>query len=184
MYMCMYIYIYIYMYICAHTCVSLSIYIERERVRERENMYVSVYMSDISLSLYIYIYRERERNNCLNNMYTYIYIYIYICLLRHGGEGRVHVGRTLHLREMGGAPRNPAPRNHFLLGIAKPSGCHCTDALGGNKYRRVHTPLRSTSPFSGHQAEPWQSLQQRRVPRLTHDGDDALQHPGLKIYAG
>ena len=30
-------------------------------------------------------------------------------------------------REMGGAPRNPAPRNHLLVGIAKPSGCHCTD---------------------------------------------------------
>ena len=34
------------------------------------------------------------------------------------------------LREMGDAPRNPAPRNHLLVGIAKPSGCHCTDALG------------------------------------------------------
>ena len=52
------------------------------------------------------------------------------------------------LREMGGAPRNPAPRNHFLVGIAKPSGCHCTDTLGGKQYRRVPTPLRSTSPFS------------------------------------
>ena len=24
-------------------------------------------------------------------------------------------------------PRNPAPRNHFLVWIVKPSGCHCTD---------------------------------------------------------
>ena len=31
------------------------------------------------------------------------------------------------IREMGCAPRNPAPRNHFLVWIVKPSGCHCTD---------------------------------------------------------
>ena len=31
------------------------------------------------------------------------------------------------LREMGGAPRNPAPRNHLSMWIAKPSGCHRTD---------------------------------------------------------
>ena len=49
---------------------------------------------------------------------------------------------------MGGAPRNLAPRNHFLVRIVKPSGCHCTDAFGGNKYRRVPTPPGSTSPFS------------------------------------
>ena len=54
----------------------------------------------------------------------------------------------LRLRETGGAPRNLAPRTHFLVWIVKPSGCHCTDALGGKEYRRVPTPLRSTSPFS------------------------------------
>ena len=53
-----------------------------------------------------------------------------------------------HIREMGGAPRNPAPRNHLLVWIVKPSGCHCTDVLDGKEYRRVPTPLRSTSPFS------------------------------------
>ena len=55
-----------------------------------------------------------------------------------------------HLREMGGAPKSPALWSHFLVRIVKPSGCHCTDALGGGKrnYRRVPTPLRSTSPFS------------------------------------
>ena len=59
-------------------------------------------------------------------------------------------------REMGGAPRNPAPRNHFLVRIVKPSGCHCTDGHLTilvfpriNTYRRMPTPLRSTSPFSG-----------------------------------
>ena len=37
------------------------------------------------------------------------------------------------VREVGGAPRNPAPRNHFLVWIVKPSGCHCTDAFGEKK---------------------------------------------------
>ena len=52
------------------------------------------------------------------------------------------------IREMGGAPRNPAPRKHFLVWIFKPSGCHCTDALGGKTYRRVPTPPRSCSLLS------------------------------------
>ena len=57
-------------------------------------------------------------------------------------------------REMGGAPRNPAPRNHLLVWIGIPSGCRCTDTFGENKYRRVPTPLRSTSPFSDSQGRP------------------------------
>ena len=64
------------------------------------------------------------------------------------GERVGPTAATSELREMGGAPRNPAPRNHCLAWIVKPPGCHCTDALGGNKYRRVPTPLGSTSPFS------------------------------------
>ena len=50
-------------------------------------------------------------------MYTYIYIYIYICIyiVSH------------RMREMGAAPRNPAPGNHSLVWIVKPSGCHCAD---------------------------------------------------------
>ena len=52
------------------------------------------------------------------------------------------------MREMRGAPGNPAPRNHLLVWIVKPSGCHCTDAFGGKESRRMPTPLRSTSPFS------------------------------------
>ena len=46
------------------------------------------------------------------------------------------------LREMGGAPRNPAPRNHFLAWTAKPSGCHCTD---GHLTSRVITDDRQIS---------------------------------------
>ena len=59
------------------------------------------------------------------------------------------------VRETGGAPRNPDPRNHFLMWIVKPSGCHCTDghltsrvSLRISEYRRVPTPPGSTSPFS------------------------------------
>ena len=33
-------------------------------------------------------------------------------------------------------------------------GSHCTDALGGQEYRRLPTPLRSTSPFSGDLQDP------------------------------
>ena len=52
------------------------------------------------------------------------------------------------VREMGGAPRNLAPRSRFLVWIVEPSGCHCTGACGGNTHRRAPTPRRSTSPFS------------------------------------
>ena len=55
---------------------------------------------------------------------------------------------THYLREMGGAPRNPAPRKHFSVWIVKPSGCPYTDAFCGQIHRRVPTPLRSTSPLS------------------------------------
>ena len=46
-------------------------------------------------------------------------------------------------RELGGAPRNLAPRNHLWVSIVKPSGCRCTGAFGGNEFRRD-----PTSPFS------------------------------------
>ena len=52
------------------------------------------------------------------------------------------------MREVGGAPRNPAPRNHSLVWIVKPSGYPLQNAFGGKTYRRVPIPLRSTSPFS------------------------------------
>ena len=75
----------------------------------------------------------------------YIYIYIYNVDLQRDAALRL---RDRAIREMGGASRNPAPRNHFLVWIVQPSGCLCTDAFGGKKYRRVPTHLRSTSPFS------------------------------------
>ena len=58
------------------------------------------------------------------------------------------VWRHLLLREMGGAPRILAPRNHFLVGIAKPSGCHSTDALGGKKHIVECRPLLRAPPPS------------------------------------
>ena len=68
------------------------------------------------------------------------------------------------IREMGGAPRNPAPRNHFLVGIVKPSGCHCVDAFGGKTYRRVPTPLRSTSTFLRFTPSPKEETRPRGPP--------------------
>ena len=97
--------------------------------------YLSIYLS---MCVYIYIHM------------LYIYIYIYICrpcascsasrtsstcaapaARRRPRRGRnAPVGAILpYLREMGGAPRNPAPRNHFLAWIVKSPGCHCTDAF-------------------------------------------------------
>ena len=59
----------------------------------------------------IYIYTHTHY------IYIYIHIYIYICIHTHDDS----------IREMGRAPRNPAPGNNFLVTIAQPSGCHCTD---------------------------------------------------------
>ena len=113
------------------------------------HIYIYIYVHHISLSLYIYIYV------CIYiymYMYAYIYIYIYIYiyvyiltvasrLLRIPPELSIRIWLLVAvpwvhaactrglptLREMGGAPRDPAPRNHFLVRIVKPSGCHCTD---------------------------------------------------------
>ena len=54
---------------------------------------------------------------------------------RPGASG----GHPGPVREMGGAPRNPAPRNHFSVWIVKP--------LRIDKYRREPTPL-GAPPFS------------------------------------
>ena len=37
---------------------------------------------------------------------------------------------------MGGAPKSPAPRSHFSVRVAEPSGCNCTDgALDKQSFR-------------------------------------------------
>ena len=79
------------------------------------SIYIYIY-----IHIYIYVYLSYNMYNIYVYMYTYIYIYItnlHICMYS--------------IREMGGAPRNLAPRNHILVRIVKPSGCHRTDAFGG-----------------------------------------------------
>ena len=69
--------------------------------------------------IYIYIYYIY--------IYIHIYIYIYIYLNVWQYDYIIH-GSTS--RAMGGARRNPAPRNHFWVWVVKPSGGHCTNAFG------------------------------------------------------
>ena len=54
---------------------------------------------------------------------------------------------SLQSREMGSAPRNPAPRNHFWAWIVRPSGCHCTDAFGGTNISQSADPSWEHLPF-------------------------------------
>ena len=54
------------------------------------------------------------------------------------------------MREMGGAPRNPAPRNHLWVRIVKPSGC----PMHGCIWWKTISQLPPTSP----------SLQRSRQP--------------------
>ena len=53
------------------------------------------------------------------------------CCLPYDCRTRLHSVVRCNIRDMGGAPRNPAPRNHFFVWIVKPSGCRYTDAFGG-----------------------------------------------------
>ena len=69
---------------------------------------------------------------------------------------------------MGGAPRNPAPRNRFSAWIVKPSGSHCTDASRGTEYRSVPLSLRSTSRLSDSRSAP---------PDLPRDSPEPLPLP-------
>ena len=102
------------------SCCVGSVLIEGPRWRPVNNIY--------NIYIHIHIEREREKNKYIHLLMSNT------CLLS--------------IREMGGAPRNPAPRNHFLVRIVKSPGCHRKDAFGGEEYRRVPTPLRSTSPSS------------------------------------
>ena len=81
--------------------------------------------------IYIYIYREREQVYVLH-ISTHFIVY-------QEGADALHVEVVADqdlVREMAGAPRNLAPRNHRLVWIVKPSGCHCTD---GHLTSRVFT---------------------------------------------
>ena len=103
-------------------------------------------------------------------MYVHIYIYIYREREREGERERERENKIQARRAKGVSRRVPTlfrqPLTHhkrngrcsfgipllgttFCVRIVKPSGCHCTDAFGGNKYHGGPTPLRRTSPFSG-----------------------------------
>ena len=83
------------------------------------------------------------------------------------------------IREMAGAPRNPAPRNHFSVWIVKPSGCHCTDALGGGNIVECR-PLFGTLPLALHVI--WRIAARRSVrhpdPRLSYGRPGQLEEAG------
>jgi len=71
----------------------------------------------------------------------YYDVYIITCVISRqvsGPWGQEKWGALLEVRLLG---------NHSLVWLAKAPRCPCTDALGGNKCRRVATPSRSTSPF-------------------------------------
>ena len=110
--------IYIYIYIYTYYIYIYTLYVYT---------YIYIYIIYIIyiMCVYIYIYRERE-------MYIYIYIHIQMTCAHEG----CLASYSARIREMGGAPRNLAPRNHLLAWMVKPSGCHCTD---GHLTSRVFT---------------------------------------------
>ena len=75
---------------------------------------------------------------------------------------------------MGGAPRNPAPRIHFWVWIAKPSGCHCTDVFGGNEHLsrcdrardRARACVRVRAPAGG--PEAWRVCKMQGYAQSTY----------------
>ena len=85
---------------------------------------------------------------------------------------------------MGGVPRNPAPRNHFLAWIVRPSGCHPLHRLaldtqsfhsGLTNIVECRPPLRSASPFSDRR--PQELLQGVVGDGLVHDASGAVALP-------
>ena len=96
---------------------------------------------------YIHMHSKHKHTYLDLTRGTYSSVHRRICSSVHV---RFHLSDVVHrlsanIRQMGGAPRNPAPGNHLLVWILKPSGCHCTGPIGGETYRRVPTPLRSAS---------------------------------------
>ena len=74
---------------------------------------------------------------------------------------------------MGGAPRNPAPRNHLTIRLSLHGWALDKQSFhsGSNKYRRVQTHLRSTSPFS--------DCSPRRTARSRRRSGEAGSLPGF-----
>ena len=101
---------------------------------------------------------NNKKNKTNNNNHTFFRLRA--CPLGHDifTPARDHQSE---IREMGGAPRNPAPRNHFLVWIVKPSGCHCADVflvetdipLGLRRGRMLRRSARSAAAFPARGAE-------------------------------
>ena len=80
--------------------------------------------------------------------------------------------RQEFLREMVGAPKNPAPSHHFWVWIVKPSGCHCTDAFGGQNIVECR-PLIGALPFSHNFA--------CRISRMAHTVRGSQAKPCVRV---
>ena len=72
------------------------------------------------------------------------------------------------VRDMGGAPRNPAPRKHFLAWIVKSSGCHCTDAFGGKNIADCR-PLSVALPLSPTEGDSYEEFTRLAETRLAQN---------------
>ena len=92
---------------------------------------------------------------------------------------RAKHGNMTDVREMGGASMNPAPRNHFLVWMVKPSGCHCTyghltsrASRRINKYRRVPTRLGTPPPS----LKMGRTLSERIAGAGSNDKEHTIKH--------
>ena len=103
-------------------CIDICMYIY---------IYICIYMH---MCMYIYIYREREIIQII------LLIIVVIGTRRLAKNGRLERNRR--------CPWNPAPRNHFLARIVKPSGRQCTDALCGETNIAECRPLLGALPLS------------------------------------
>ena len=87
---------------------------------------VAVQLRTISL-LILSMLRFVDSNNQRNTLWTWEFHLKLKNKLEPNPLKSIMLVRRLTVREMGGAPRNLAPRNHFSVRIVRPSGCHCTD---------------------------------------------------------
>ena len=89
--------------------------------------------------------------------------------------------RPEQLREMGGAARNPAPRNHFLVWTVKSSGGHCTDAFG-EKHIVECRPLLGALPLSLATHGAIDRATHGAIDRATHGAIDRTTHGAYYYY--
>ena len=92
----------------------------------------------VYVCVYIYIY-----------ICVYIYIYIYVCV-----HICIWLPQRCTLGEMGGAPRNPAPRNHFWCGLSNHQAATAQMHLVGKKIVECRPPLGALPLFLTHAGVP------------------------------